>query len=104
MEASCGGRHERAVRATLKAAIWPERRGGRARARTRSRLHERAVQYTPEHTRRTHARTHALVTRRSWSVKELLKYNVKEGCRHGDDRLTASGVNNALCVPHVAPI
>ena len=103
MEASCGGRHERAVRATLKAAIWPERRGGRARARTRSRLHERAVQYTPEHTRRTH--THARRRPRAasaWSVN--LKYNVKEGCRHGDDRLTASGVNNALCVPHVAPI
>ena len=71
MEASCGGRHERAVRATLKAAIWPERS---VRAR------ESCSEPVPWE-RYAHAAP-SLVPFRSWSVKELLEYNVKEGCRH----------------------
>ena len=64
MEASCGGRHERAVRATLKAAIWPERS-----VRARESCSEPAYHGThPERTRG------ALVPFRSWSVKELLEY------------------------------
>ena len=86
-----------------------------ARAKRRARARESCSVHAGTHATHTHAHARTPpscrvgvecegVEMKTLPVKELLKYNVKEGCRHGDDRLTASGVNNALCVPHVAPI
>ena len=57
------------------------KRRARARAHTKPLARESCSVHAGTHATHARTRTHALVPRRSWSVKELLKYNVKEGCR-----------------------